>query len=138
MTVNSQLLNYIVSEESFPDKAVIIKEGSIGDWIYVILEGRVKIKKQTFRGMLTIDTLSEGDFVGEMAMLKQSNSIRTASAVADGQVLVGILDTIRLVQEWETQPPRIKKLISNLIQNLDESTKKAADMVVTPKQPGTS
>jgi len=133
MTVNSQVLGYIVSEESYSDKAVIIKEGSIGDWVYVILEGRVKIKKQTSRGLLTIDTLSEGNFVGEMAMLKQSNSTRTASAVADGPVVLGVLDSVRLSQEWEAQPAKIKKLISNLIQNLEETTKKAADMIVASK-----
>jgi len=130
MTVNSQVLGYIVSEESFSDKAVIIKEGSIGDWVYVILKGRVKIKKQTSGGLLTIDTLSEGNFVGEMAMLKQGNSTRTASAVADGPVVLGVLDYVRLAKEWEAQPTRIKKLISNLIQNLEEATKKAADMIV--------
>lgn len=133
MTVNSRVVDYIVSEERFSDKAVIIKEDSIGDWVYVILEGRVKIKKQTSRGMLTIDTLSEGNFVGEMAMLKQGNSTRTASAVADGPVVLGLLDSVRLAKEWEAQPTRIKKLISNLIQNLEEATKKAADMIVASK-----
>ncbi|RLB79965.1 MAG: hypothetical protein DRH24_11570 [Deltaproteobacteria bacterium] len=133
MTVNSQVLMYIVSEESFSDKAVIIKEGSIGDWVYVILEGRVKIKKQTSGGLLTVDTLSEGDFVGEMAMLKQGNSTRTVSAVADGPVVLGLLDSVRLAQEWEAQPTRIKKVISNLIQNLEEVTKKAADMIIASK-----
>lgn len=130
MTVNSQVLGYIVSEERFSDKSVIIKEGSIGDWVYVILKGRVKIKKQTSGGLVTIDTLSEGNFVGEMAMLKQSNSTRTASAVADGPVVLGLLDSVSLLKEWEAQPARIKKLISNLIQNLEEATKKAADMIV--------
>ena len=133
MTVNSQVLGYIVSEERFSDQAVIITEGSIGEWVYVILEGRVKIKKQTSRGLLTVDTLSEGNFVGEMAMLKQSNSTRTASAVADGPVVLGVLDSVRLLQEWEAQPAKIKKLISNLIQNLEETTKKAADMIVASK-----
>ena len=130
MTVDSKVIGYMVSEERFSDKAVIIKEGNIGDWVYVILEGRVKIKKQTSKGLLTIDTLSEGNFIGEMALLKQSNSKRTASAVADGPVVLGVLDSVRLLQEWEAQPVRIKKLISNLIQNLEETTKKAADMIV--------
>lgn len=133
MTVNQQVFVYIVSEESFSDKAVIIKEGSIGNWVYVILKGRVKIKKQTSGGLLIIDTLSEGDFVGKMAMLKQGNNTRTASAVADGPVVLGLLDSVRLAQEWEAQPTRIKKLISNLIQNLEEVTKKAADMIVASK-----
>jgi CRP-like cAMP-binding protein len=129
MSVRSEVLGYVVSEESYEDKAVIVKEGSVGDWVYVILKGRVKIKKQTSGGLLTIDTLSEGNFVGEMAMLKHSNSKRTAWAVADGPVELGVLDSVRLAQEWESQPPKIKKLISNLIQNIEESTQKAADMI---------
>jgi CRP-like cAMP-binding protein len=129
MSVRSEVLGYVVSEESFEDKAVIVKEGSVGDWVYVILKGRVKIKKQTSGGLLTIDTLSEGNFVGEMAMLKHSNSKRTAWAVADGPVELGVLDSVRLAQEWESQPPKIKKLISNLIQNIEGSTQKAADMI---------
>lgn len=133
MPVDSKVIGYMVSEERFSDKAVILKEGSSGDWVYVILEGRVKIKKQTPRGLLTIDTLSEGDFLGEMAMLKQGNSTRSASAIADGLVVLGVLDSVRLLQEWEAQPPRIKKLISNLIQNLEQTTNRAADMIVALK-----
>ena len=133
MTVNSKVIGYIVGEERFSDKDVIIKEDSIGDWVYIILEGRVKIKKKTAKGLLTVDTLSEGNFIGEMAMLKQSDNKRSASAVADGPVVLGVLDSVRLLQEWEAQPARIKKLISNLIQNLEETTKKAADMIVASK-----
>ena len=133
MTVNSKVIGYMVGEERFSDKDVIIKEGSIGDWVYIILEGRVKIKKKTAKGLLTVDTLSEGNFIGEMAMLKQSDNKRSASAVADGPVVLGVLDSVRLLQEWEAQPARIKKLISNLIQNLEETTKKAADMIVASK-----
>ena len=133
MPVDSKVIGYMVSEERFSDKAVILKEGSSGDWVYIILEGRVKIKKQTARGLLTIDTLSEGDFLGEMAMLKQGNSTRSASAIADGPVVLGVLDSVRLLQEWEAQPPRIKKLISNLIQNLEQTTNRAADMIVALK-----
>ena len=129
MTINPQILDYIESEESFPDKAFIVKEGTSGNWVYVILEGRVKIKKQTSKGMLTIDTLTKGDFIGEMALLKQGNVSRTASAIADGPVLVGNLNTVRLSQEWESQSPIIKKLISNLIQNLEGATNKAVDVV---------
>ena len=66
-------------------------------------------------------------------MLKQSNSKRTAWAVADGPVELGVLDSVRLAQEWESQPPKIKKLISNLIQNIEESTQKAADMIEASK-----
>jgi len=131
MNINSQLLKYVVSEESFPAKAFIIKEGDYGDWIYVILEGRVKIKKQTSGGMLTIDTLTKGDFIGEVALFKQSNGRRIVSAVADGPVLVGILDMTQLSKKWQAQPCRIKNLILNLIQNLEKATQKSVNVLGT-------
>lgn len=129
MTVNQDVFSYVVNEERFPDKAFIIKEGGRGDWIYVILEGRVKLLKKTSKGMMTIDTLTEGDFVGEMSLLKRDSEPRIVSAVADGPVMVGTLDTTLLKQDWDAQPPRLKKLISSLIQNLEDSIKKAVSVV---------
>ena len=129
MTVDLQIMDYVVSEESFPDKAYIFKEGGSGDWVYVILEGRVKIKKQTSKGMLTIETLGEGDFIGEIALFKEGNVKRNASAIADGPVLVGTLDTEQLTRDWEKQSSRIKKLISSMMQNLEEAIHKVVAVV---------
>jgi CRP-like cAMP-binding protein len=70
VAINELILPYLVSEENFPDKAFILKEAGSGDWMYVILDGRVKIKKNTSKGMLTIDTLTEGDFIGETILFK--------------------------------------------------------------------
>lgn len=129
MAVSQDIFSYVVNEERFQDKAFIIKEGGRGDWIYVVLEGRVKLLKKTSKGMMTIDTLTEGDFIGEMSLLKQDNEPRIVSAIADGPVMVGALDTTLLKQDWETQPPRLKKLISSLIQNLEDAIKKAVAVV---------
>ena len=129
MTVDSEIIDYVVSEESFPDKAYIFKEGGSGEWIYVILEGRVKIKKQTSKGMLTIDTLSEGDFIGEIALFKEGVVKRNASAIADGPVMVGTLDTEQLTRDWEKQSPKIKKLLSSLMSNLEDAIQTVISVV---------
>ena len=129
VSTDSEIIDYVVSEESFPDKAFVFKEGGSGDWIYVILEGRVKIKKQTSKGMLTIDTLSEGDIIGEVALFKEGTVKRNVSAIADGSVLVGTLDTDQLMRDWEKQSPRIKKLISSLILNLEDAIQKVVSVV---------
>jgi len=133
MDVDPEMLNYVVGEESFPDNTYIFKEGGSGGWVYVILEGKVKIKKQTSKGLLTIDTLQEGDFMGEIALFKEGSVQRSASAVADGPVLVGTLDTDLLTRDWETQPPRLKKLISSLMQNLEDSIHKMISVVESSK-----
>lgn len=129
MAIDPQIYNYVVNEETFPDKAIIFREGGSSSWVYIILEGQVKLKKQTVKGQLTIDTLKEGHFIGESSLLHKGISMRTISAVAEGPVMLGTLDTARLNEEWERQPLRLKKLISNLMRHLEEASDKVADLV---------
>ena len=60
--------------------AAIVKEGTQGQALFVIMEGYAKV----VRGRRTITRLGPGDFFGETAML--DGRARTASVVADGQV----------------------------------------------------
>jgi len=125
MTINPDISDYLVGKKTFPNKAVLNKEGATTNRIYVILEGKAKIKKRGSKGLITIDSLSEGDFIGEMGLLKQGEQSQVVSTVADGPVSVGLLDTDRLVSEWNAQPEKLKKLISNLMLKLDNMINKA-------------
>ncbi len=125
MTINPDISDYLVEKKTFPNKAVLNKEGATTNRIYVILEGKAKIKKRGSKGLITIDSLSEGDFIGEMGLLKQGEQSQVVSTVADGPVSVGLLDTDRLVSEWNAQPEKLKKLISNLMLKLDNMINKA-------------
>ena len=40
-------LLYIRDEETHPDGTVIFEEGGFSDWVYVIMEGEVKVSKNT-------------------------------------------------------------------------------------------
>ena len=94
------LHSYVVEETAYSDDDVIIEEGSNGSWIYVILEGAAKVKKRTPRGMITIDTLREGEVFGEMVFLEGGKSPRSASVIAaEGQVRIGLLDTQKLIDD---------------------------------------
>ena len=130
MGVDAFLYGYIVSEESYEGNDYIIREGSKGDWVYVILEGKVKVKKMTSRGMVIIDTLKEGDIFGEMILWQLGKGDRNASVIADGPVKVGILSTENLLHEYEAVSPRIKLLLKSLMKRLAETTKKAAILAV--------
>ena len=100
MAIDSRLFQYVLSEESYPDKAVIVKEGTPGDWIYLLLEGRVHVKKKTPKGNIRMATLKEGTVFGELIFLQMTKGSRTATIVADGTVTVGLLDMDRLSQEF--------------------------------------
>src|SRR5512136_710347 len=114
--MHTALLSYIVGETTYSDGEVIIEEGSQGSWVYVILEGSAKVKKRTPKGMITIDILREGGVFGEMVFLEGGKSARSASIVAaEGQVRVGLLDTQKLIDDYEALPSELKTLIGSLM-----------------------
>jgi CRP/FNR family transcriptional regulator len=69
----------ILEEEEYEDGDVILREGTSTDWIYIILEGRVRIQKSTPKGVVSITTLGEERVVGEMAFLEKGKVPRAAS-----------------------------------------------------------
>jgi len=125
MPIDPLVYEYIAKEERHQDKDYIIREGSKGYWIYVILEGKVKVKKKTSKGLVTIHTLSEGDIIGELILWPVGEGERIASAIADGPAVLGLLDTDRIISEYESLTPRIKSLFKSLILKLNDTTRKA-------------
>jgi CRP-like cAMP-binding protein len=138
MALEQFVYGYIASEESYEDKAVILEEGNKGDWVYVIIKGQAKVIKRTSRGMVTLQTLKEGEFFGEMALLEPGKWIRTATVIAEGLVHVGVLDTERLIREYATVSPRLRALFKSMTMKLRETTEKAVEMVAASVGPGSS
>jgi CRP-like cAMP-binding protein len=122
MAIDPVILGYVVEEEQYPDKQVIIEEGSKGNWAYVILQGKVKIITKAPKGLITVDTLKEGAIFGEMAMFHKGEALRTASVIADGPVQIGVLDRDRLFAAYASVSPRIKFLIETMIERLEDTT----------------
>ena len=128
MSIDPFFYTYVASEETYKDKEVIIKEGSKGFWVYVILEGQAKVTQKTPEGLVVVDTLREGDVFGELVMFEQGGGTRSATVSANGPVRVGILDTERLSNEYNILSPQLKELISALITRLKDMTKKASTL----------
>jgi CRP-like cAMP-binding protein len=125
------LHSYIVEETTYSDSDVIIEEGSKGSWIYVILQGAAKVKKRTAKGMITIDTLREGEVFGEMVFLEGGKSPRSASIIAaEGKVKVGLLDTQKLIDDYEAVPSELRTLIGSLMFKLRNTTSKVCSIIV--------
>ena len=63
----------------FPAGATIFKEGSEGDFMYVIVEGRIRLSLHNE----DIGEESPGGIVGEMALLDSDKRSATATALTD-------------------------------------------------------
>ena len=129
MALETFIYGYIVREEVFPDQTTIFEEGRYGDWVYIVMEGRVKTKKRTSKGMLTINTLGEGSVLGELPFLKRTR--RTASIIADGEVKLGLLDKDRLEKEYEALSPQLKSLVTTTAFLLEEATTRASELAAS-------
>jgi CRP/FNR family cyclic AMP-dependent transcriptional regulator len=61
---------------------VIFEEGSTGRELYVVLDGKIDIVKDSGATRMTIVTLGKGEFFGEMAVIDGSSRSATAIAAA--------------------------------------------------------
>jgi CRP/FNR family cyclic AMP-dependent transcriptional regulator len=77
MTIEKCINEYDVSE-------VIFEEGSTGRELFVVLDGKVDIVKNTGANRTVIVTLGKGEFFGEMAVIDGSARSATAIAAATG------------------------------------------------------
>ncbi|NVL93005.1 MAG: TIGR02266 family protein [Desulfobacterales bacterium] len=88
----------IASEESYKDGQIIFKEGSAGNWIYVVLSGSVEISKTIEGRRFILTVLESGEVFGELGYFGAIN--RTATARAVGTTTLGVIDRAFLDQEF--------------------------------------
>lgn len=137
MEIDQLLQNYLSSEETYESGEIIVEEGSRGDWVYIILEGQVKVTKRTEVGIVTIDTLKKGAIFGEMALFGKAQTERTASVIAaDGAVRVNVLDFQQLLKDYESLSPALRSLITTLIMRLKAANEMVGAFVVAANQKG--
>ena len=78
----------LLIERRFPNNKTIVEEGLPGDFMYVILEGRVKVTKLSGDGREKIfEMLGEGDFFGEMALLEGAPRVASVKALSETRIL---------------------------------------------------
>jgi CRP-like cAMP-binding protein len=74
----------LLIERKFPRDAVIFEEGTLGDYMYLIREGQVKVTKMSEDGREKIlEMFGPGDFFGDMSLFDReprSASIKTTKA----------------------------------------------------------
>jgi CRP-like cAMP-binding protein len=132
MMDNQLLWAYVAREEDYPEDVIIIKEGTWGDWAYIILEGRAKVTKETTEGTLTLGTLEEGAVFGEVGFFEVNGGNRSASVIAsDGPVRVGVLDSNLLRKDYEALSLELRELLKALVIRLKKSSDRLSSMAQT-------
>lgn len=103
----------IASEETFSDGQLIFKEGSPGDWVYLILSGSVEIIKDVEGRKVTIEILKEGEVFGELGFL--GGIKRTAAAKAVGETTLGVIDRVFLDNEYNKLTADFRSILNAVV-----------------------
>lgn len=102
-------------EKTLKPAEVLFKEGDVGDEMYLIKSGRIKISKGGGDIEKTLAFLKEGDFFGEMAVI--DGSPRSATAVAVEETKLVIIDKASFTAQVKKNP-LIEYIIETLIKRL--------------------
>jgi len=115
-------------QRRYRKRALIISEGDVGDSLFILLEGTVRIYSQDSRGReLDFGLLEPGTIFGEMAM---EGGTRTASVEAASDCVCAEIPYAKLKQRLAESPDFAFFLVSTLIGRSRSATEAAKNMAL--------
>ena len=96
----------------YADGEAIVRQGAVGDCMYVVQSGRVEVVQMTDLGEQHLAFLETGDFFGEMAVFERET--RSATGRASGEARVLKVDKKTLLRRIKEDP----LLAVNLLQTM--------------------
>ena len=111
----------LLEEIEFEENTEIFKEGDIGDAMYIIHRGSVRITK----GSITLAILKENDVFGELSLLDAET--RSASAVANSDCTIFRIEQQAFYELIESRPEIIRGIVKMLCSRLRKINQMTAD-----------
>ena len=116
---------------------VIIAEGTEGKTLFMIRSGKIEVSKQSKEGPVRLATLGPNEVFGEMSLIDERFSKRTATVRALEDTEVMILDRKGFDKYLEQVPPGVYNLIKRLSNRLRQTNdligKAGGDIAQMPK-----
>lgn len=109
----------LMEEEEYEQGTLIFKEGEIGDCMYIIHHGEVKIHK----GDTTLAILKEKEVFGELALL--DSELRSASATTNTDCVLFRIEQEPFYELIDNRPEVAKGFIKILCQRLRAQNEKS-------------
>jgi CRP-like cAMP-binding protein len=89
-----------VVSKSHPAGSVIIKEGALGECLYLVRSGLVRVEKDRGGRTIKLAELGEGAAFGEMSLIDSAPTSATVTAVEPSELLeIGRLD-LNVLLNW--------------------------------------
>jgi CRP/FNR family cyclic AMP-dependent transcriptional regulator len=114
---------------SFPKNAVLINEGDVGDSLYVILSGRVKVYASSAEGKeFVIAFHGPGEYVGEMSL---DGAPRSASVITLEPTTCAVVNRAQLREFVLAHPEFALHLIEKLIHRVRLTTENVKSLALS-------
>jgi len=114
---------------SFPKQAVLISEGDVGDALYIVLSGRLKVFASNESGKeVVIDFVGPGDYVGEMSL---DGSPRSASVMTVEPTTCAIVNRAQFREFVLAHPDFALHLIEKLIHRVRVATENVKSLALS-------
>jgi len=105
----------------FEDGEVVMRQGEMGDCMYVIQEGRVGVYLERDGEETLVAEPSSGEMIGEMAIFERQPRSATVRALGQAKILtVDRRNFLRRVQEDPSMAFRILETLSHRVRDLNE------------------
>ncbi len=116
-------------KETYKAGDVIVKEGSHGAAVYVLISGKVEISKMTQGKRIVLDILGPGEMFGEMSYLAPAP--RSAAVTALEDTVLELLDKNFLDREFNQISSDFREIISNLVKKLRKTNE---NLILSPRR----
>ena len=95
---------------------MIVSEGIVSNNAFIIIEGKVNVTKKVDKKSVLINTLKAGEVFGEMGLISQT--VRSASVVAVGNVTIGVIDKDQFFNLVDQLPDDVRVVVKALVDRL--------------------
>ena len=102
----------------YQDGQVIVRQGEVGDCMYVIQEGQVEVVASEGGDEVRLAVLGEREFFGEMAIFERE--VRTATVRALGPVRVLTVDRKTFLRRIHKDPSLAYHIVQTMSQRIRE------------------
>jgi CRP-like cAMP-binding protein len=108
----------------YQDGEVIVRQGEVGDCMYVVQKGKVEVVLETEGREIRLAELGEGELIGEMAIFDRE--VRMATVRAFGKARVLTVDERNFLRRVHEDPSLAYRLVRTMSQRIRELTAEIA------------
>jgi CRP-like cAMP-binding protein len=108
----------------YHDGEVIVKQGEVGDCMYVILEGQVEVVYERNGREIHLAYRTKDDYFGEMALFEKE--VRMATVRAAGSVRLLTIDRKNLMRHISANPSLALRMLETMSKRLRELSEEVA------------